>query len=530
MPRVPISDGPQLQVAPTGGGYLPTPDVSSGTRALAQGLGAVADVVDRKVSRDAETAAFNANAAITAEWLQFDADARTKYRGTNVDQYEPAAAKFWQDAAERHAKNLDPMAQQLASKALVQKRTEALASGLRFVETEKERNFDSAAQASKATEIQLGVTTGDVGAARERVRGINAAQAARKGWTPEMLAAENTRDLSTLHFAHIAKLAEADAGAAKAYYEANRAEVDATRQASIEKVLKAETDNQFAEQFAAKVATLPVEQQLAQAGEVKDPQQREKTLLRVKQNIGLMKEAQIEREKRYSDQAWQLVGQSKKVPEALLAQMDGQERVRLQEFLRQRAEHAADRAKVNTAVKTDPAEHARLWEMMTRDPEAFKKERLQAYGMKLSQQDLEQLYTQQRALLNPKSEKEVLTFQNRMTARLEQLGIASGQSDEKKRGAFRAAAQAEIDKYVATTGKQPDAKTETEILDRLMIESDSWFGPSRYFEATPDQRSSFVPKITDAERAAITAGFKQRGVDKPSEDQITRAFKAMKGL
>ena len=526
MPRVPLSDGPQLQVAPAQGGYLPTPDVSSGTRALAQGLGAVAEVADRKATRDAETAAFNANAAITAEWLQFDADARTKYRGTNVDQYEPAAAKFWQDAAERHAKNLDPMAQQLASKALVQKRTEALASGLRFVEGEKERNFDSSAQAAKAMEIQLGVTTGDVESARERVRGVNAAQAARKGWTPEMLAAENTRDLSTLHFAHIAKLAETDAGAAKSYYEANRAEVDATRQASIEKVLKAETDNQFAEQFAAKVAAKPLEEQLAAAGDIKDPHQREKALTRIKQNATLVKEAQAERERKFSDQAWQMVGKGQRVPEALLSQMDGRERVQLQEFLRQRAEHNM----AAKAIKTDPAVHAQLWEMMVRDPEGFKKERLQAYGMKLSGEDLEQLYTKQRELLNPKNEKEVLTFQNRMTARLEQLGINTGQGDEKKRGAFRAAAQSEIDAYTARYGKQPDAKAETEILDRLMIESDSWFGPSRYFEATPDQRGTFVPKITDADRAAITAGFKQRGVAKPSEEQILRAFKAMKGL
>ncbi len=530
MPRVPVSAGPELRDAPLANTYLPTPDVTAGARGLAQGLAQVGEVADRKVMRDAETAAFNVNAAITTEWLQFDADARTKYRGTNVDQYQPAAEKFWQDAVERHGKDLDPVARQLASKALTQKRVEATASGLRFVEGEKERNFVSSAASAKQVEIQLGVTTGEVVGARDRVRGINAATAARQGWTPEMLAAENIKDLSTLHFAHIAKVAEADAGAAKTYYETNKAEIDGGRQAAIEKVLKAETDNQFAEQFAAKVAAKPLEDQLTAAGDIKDPQQREKAILRIKQNATLVREAQAERERKFSDQAWQIVGQGKKAPEALLMSMDGRERVQLQDYLRQRAEHAADRAKTSNTIKTDPATHAMLWEMMTREPERFKSERLQAYGMKLSQTDLEQLYTQQRALIDPNKGKEVVSFQNRMTARLEQLGIAAGQSDEKKRGLFRAAAQTEIDKYVAATGKQPDAKAETEILDRLMIESDSWFGPNRYFEATPDQRGAFVPKITDADRAAIVAKFKDRGVAKPTEEQILRTFKALKGL
>ena len=87
MPRVPTSAGPELRDAPLPNAYLPTPDVTAGARGLAQGLAQIGEVADRRVMRDAETAAFNVNAAITSEWLQFDADARTKYRGTNVDQY-----------------------------------------------------------------------------------------------------------------------------------------------------------------------------------------------------------------------------------------------------------------------------------------------------------------------------------------------------------------------------------------------------------------------------------------------------------
>ena len=525
MPRVPLSQGPEVRDAPMPIGALDTPDVSAGARLGAQALGALAGTLDRVQTRDAETAAFNANAQITADWLQFDADARTKYRGNAVDGYGPAAAKFWQDAGERYSKTLDPLAKRMVERTLTEKRNSALQAGLAFVNTEKERNADGAAAATKMTEIQLGVTTGDVAAARERIRSVNASVAARKNLGPEELAAANMQDLSTLHYAHIAKLAEADAAGATAYYNANKAEIDASRQAGIEKVLKAETDNQFAMGFAAKVAALPVDQQLAKAGEIKDPQQREKTLVAIRHNVALVKEAQAEREKKFSDQAWQLVGQGKRVPEALLAQMDGRERVQLQEHLKAKAERDATKP-----IKTDPAVHAALWEMMVRDPEAFKKERLMAYGTKLAKEDLEQLYTQQRGLLNPKSEKEVVTFQNRLTARLEQLGIATGQGDEKKRGLFRAAAQSALDEHVARTGKQPDDKTETAILDRLMIESDAWFGPGRYFEASPDERAAFKPKISDAERATIVEAFKQRGVAKPTDEQVLRAFRTLKGI
>lgn len=524
MPRVQLSPGPTLRDNGPAPVFLSAPDVGAPARQLAQATGAAADVIDRKVQRDAETRAFQIDSQITSDWLTFDADARTKYRGTNVDQYAPAAEKFWQDAAETYGKDLDPLARQIIGRSLQAKKLNAMAGGLRFVEGERERNFDNAAQASKTTEIQLGITNGDVTSARERVRQINGAVAARKGWTPEMLAAENLRDLSTLHYAHIAKLAEGDAAGAKAYYTENKAEIDGTRQAAIEKVLKAEADNQFAEQFAAQHATLPLDQQLAKAGEIKDPEQREKAITRVRQNNALVREAQAQREAQFADQAWQLVGQGKRVPEALLLQMDGRARVQLQDYLKEKAQ------KGPAPVKTDPAVHAALWEQLTRDPEAFKKERLIAYGTKLSKEDLEQLYAKQRELLNPKEGKEVITFQNRLTARLEQLGINSGSGDEKKRGLFRAAAQSAMDEYTARTGKKPDDKTETEILDRLMIENDSWFGPSRYYETTPDQRANFQPKISDAERASIVDAFKKRGVAKPSDDQILKAYKALKGI
>ena len=69
MPQVPVYQGPQVKDAPLQGGFQQAPDVSSGTRALSQGLGAVGDVALRVAERDAQTEAYSADAQIAGDWL-----------------------------------------------------------------------------------------------------------------------------------------------------------------------------------------------------------------------------------------------------------------------------------------------------------------------------------------------------------------------------------------------------------------------------------------------------------------------------
>ena len=84
----------------------------------------------------------------------------------------------------------------MVSRALTQTQTQAMASSLNFWNAEKDRATDEAAVAAKGSEAQFAITTGTpeaIAVAKQKIAGINANTAARKGWTPEQLAQENVR-------------------------------------------------------------------------------------------------------------------------------------------------------------------------------------------------------------------------------------------------------------------------------------------------------------------------------------------------
>ena len=222
-----------------------------------------------------------------------------------------------------------------------------------------------------------------------------------------------------------------------------------------------------------------------------------------------------------------MVGQRQKVPERILAQMDGKSRVELQDYLTKRAEHAA----TGKAVKTDPMALAQLLDLQATDPQRFAKEfRAEAYAFKLSGTDLEQLSKARAAILNPKPDKDLVSFNNKITARVEMMG-ATGERHAEKRGQFRLAAQKEFEAYTAANGKAPSPKDEDAILDRLQMPGKTWFGgdAETYGEAVATGKS-FVPKISSSDRSMVIKALQAEGVKNPTDEQIIARFKLAKGI
>jgi hypothetical protein len=527
MPTVPISQGPNLREQGMPSAYQRTPDVSSTSRALAQSLGAAGEAAFQIAERDAQTAAAKADTEITTGWLQWDAENRQKYQGANADGYREAADKWWKETSSKYKQSLDPMAQGMISQTLIRKQGAAMGNVLTFVGAEKERHADQTAQANVETTIQFGVTSGDVAGAAQRVKELAAEMGARKGWTTEQVQAEQGKQLSMLHLAQIAKLTEVDASAAQAYYDANKAAVGFAQQPQVEKMLKGERDNQFAVTFAATNAALPYEQQLAKAGEIKDPQRQEKVLLAIKNAQAQVQAAQIAREKQFSDKAWQLVGQGRRVPEAILMNMDGQERVRLQEHLRTQAEHAINMAQ-GKSVKTDPAAHAKLYDMMRDDPDAFRKLRLETLTTTMSPSDIEQVARLQRDMNKPDKEKDVAT-----TTQL--IGTYTGGWKPEKRTAFQSAMFDELDQFEREKKRPATFAEKRAIGDRLMLEGVTdkgilWDTKKKLYEATPAERKVFAPVVSADDRKLVVQALKAEGNPNPTEDQITARFKLAKGI
>jgi len=263
-------------------------------------------------------------------------------------------------------------------------------------------------------------------------------------------------------------LAEQDPVRAQSYYDANKAEVGFAQQPRVEQVLKAEGDNQFAVQFAAQQAGNPLSAQLKAAGEIKDPERRSKALTEVKNNYAMVQQAQIEMEKRVSDQAWQMVGKGQKVPEALLANMDGKERVQLQEHVQARA----DRLLAGKAVKTDMATYIKVREaLMSDDPAVRASVNLLALTEKIAPAQMEQLLDIKSAGSKASSPKfdSMATDEQRI-----ELGLQAAKIDKKRDPESAGKFIGEVDRRVRALsvskgGKDVTPDEKQKIVDEVAI-------------------------------------------------------------
>lgn len=462
MPRVPTLEGPALQTR-----QLSTPmqgqiDVSSGLQAASRAAGVLGDLADKQVRRAAEAEANQVDAEITTGWLEWDAQARRQYRGANVGEYETKAKEWWDTKAREYGGKVSPLARQALDGTLLRKRTQALGSVLTYAGAERERHADEASAAAVQTTIEMGIDTGDTRSAALDVRRKIAEQGSRKGWTTEQVQAEQQRALGTMHLAYITRLAQSNPTKATEYFEANKEEIPATAQVRVETVLKGERDNQAATQFAASVAARPLSEQLAEAGKISDPEVRAKALAEVKNNHAMVTQAKREREQAAGDQAWQLVGQGRRVPESVLASMDGRERVQLQEHLRARAERVAK----GTPVKTNWA----VYEEIRGRIAAGEKVRVSAFSEVLAPGEIEKLIDVQTKISDPKKAPEVASAEQQVGTYVDRLKL-SGEKDQEKKGLFRSAAQDLFNEHLKRTGKEPTFDERQAILDKLVVET-----------------------------------------------------------
>ena len=461
MPQIPTYGGAQVRSTALQPVNQSTFDVSSGSRAIGGALDNVAQGMDRAIRLKAETQANTVDTEITAGWLKWDADNRRKYQGQNVGEYETAANDWWDKARQQYGADLDPMVQKAVGPAIARKRTQAMGNVLGHVGAERERYADQQAEAAAQTSIEFGVDSGDVAGARERVRTIVAEKAARKGWSTDLVEADQQRLLGTLHLTQIQKLAERNPRAAALYYSENKGEIPATAQRGVEQLIKAETENKAATMFASKVAMLPLAEQISKAADI-DPEVREKALIQIRNNHALVKAAQGEREAAASDEAWQMVGKGKRVPETVLMRMHGKERVQLQNHLIDRSKLAARGASVKTDWDTYLAARQAL---ASADPQVRATVNLRALTTHIAPAQLEQLVDIQTKTRDPKMVPEVSTSQQDISSRAQGLELRG-----EKAGKFESAATDMFNEHLKLKGKLPTYEERQSILDSLTKE------------------------------------------------------------
>ena len=239
MPRVPTLDGPQVRDAASQPVYQNASQFTAGARAvgqLGQALTNTGEAFDQIATREAQRQAYDVESKIRADYLTFEQNARKTRQGANAKGLTDEVDQWWGKAAETYGKDLPPMARQLASKSLANAKLQALAGAGSFENQQLDRALDESWAAAKLTSISTTSANPQpaaIEATVQELRQRNAEQAARRGWTPETLAAEQLKDTSTLHSNVLQGLMQSDPEAARAYFTRYGSEIDGKVHAEI---------------------------------------------------------------------------------------------------------------------------------------------------------------------------------------------------------------------------------------------------------------------------------------------------------
>lgn len=267
MARVPQYDGAQVRSTALQPVQQREIDVSSGLRAVGQTVGALGDVADKLARRDADTEAWNAQAAIASEFETWDRETRKTAQGVNSKGYTAKVDEWWTKVRDERFGSLSPLAQQSAAKSLAQARLAAL----RAAGSYEDQQLDVGEKQALSSRIVTGVSAAAAaGAGRadpliatltEEIRAFGK----KKGIDVEGQVLQTTTGIHANIIAGM--LRNKDIKGAEEYFTLKKGEIDGTRHDEIAKglsaggtVIKAQT---FGDEVQAKKMTL--EQALTEA-------------------------------------------------------------------------------------------------------------------------------------------------------------------------------------------------------------------------------------------------------------------------
>lgn len=514
--RVPTYDSPKVQRANLSGGENTTRalPVAAGQTAglLASAANVAADVGERWQQRRDLDEAFRVETQVMTDYSAFEQNLRKTRRGANAQGVVDDVDQWWAKIDDTYGKDVSPRVKELTKKSLARVRAQALESTGRYQMAEEDRAQVQSYEAVNGQEIQRAITNGKpevIAGAKEKIGAAVRAFGAPRGWDADQVAAETLKWNNMLHTQAINTMVDQSPERAKEYFEANRSEIDSANHARIDGMLDKAVTERKATDNAANMASLPFEQAIEKAGQIADPDERKLTIRAIRDLQADKNTAISLREKAASDAVWQAVADGApmgKLPRALLAQMDGKERVQVNAHYAAEQRRREAEAKGH-AVKTDMGLYEQL---MGLSPDEFKKVQFSTYADKISRGDMEQLINRKAALKDPKVAPQVATTEQQMNSYSNVMGLKG-----EKKGMFTQGAYNAFNQFRAEKGKEPDYNERQVILDRLATTNDGgWFSSSKKFyqAKTAAERNDFVNNTVPAEdRKAIEAEIKKRG-------------------
>lgn len=558
MPTVPVYNSFQVQERPVSGvrqeSNLSTATLSGGADNLARIADAGGRVSQAVVGaqlaiqdRQNVDMLFRAETALQADYTEYKASAAER-RGQNAWGITKDTGAWFDKVIEKHVGNLENDAQKALFKQQATKlRTQGVDHFSGYEVGQRRASLEEAAQASivgsinnaaaVAAEAARGapgeagfVQAFDVSGQKADIIKRVAVQAQVNGWGAELRAAKEGEALTNFHKQVLQARVDKDPTGAKAYFEANKGEINGADHDTLGKALAIgglkETAQTFADQVEAnKLGELDAIK-LARAKFSGDEEAA--TVAEIKTRFGEQSQARERSQKDASDAAWKTFSQTGRlgsIPAATLAAMDGKDIEALRNHARVLSE--------GRAVKTDPGTYLDLRDMMRDNPQGFAKLDLRRYIGKLSTGELHEFAKLQG---NTEKLKDAATLDGQLSNIHDQLGWSA--SDREKKGKLDIAVANAVNEEQKQRGKTLDYTERQKIIDRLVIEGEVLTGslykpdPNKsYYEVagTPDA-AKFAPKIPDADRSAIVERYKKKRERPPTEDEIVQTYKIWKGL
>ena len=547
--RVPTYPGPQEQAQPIPFGLRgPRLDSVASTETLGAGAAelerfgnaeastgaGLSDIATQMQDRDNLNAVQTALTGIQSDYTDYRTQLEQK-QGAQADGVTDQTKDWWDERAAKGAEALqNPAQQQAFAQHVAQLRNASVANVAQYETGQRRQATQDSTTASIGTSIDAAVANGDaasIAIAKQSVLAGTSALAKLNGWDAPTALAYGDEQLTKLHTGMIDKLLTAgNAGAAQAYYDANKQDINGLAQPKIEQALKIGNLKTTAQGFADQQVSAGADEATALAAARKqfDGDQEAAAVADIKTRFA-EKQQQLEQgERNAADSAWQSYDKTQQLPPPnVLASMTGESRAQLTKY-------AQDQARgVNT--QTDWPTYHDLRQQAVADPADFAKLDLNNYRTELAPGQMKEMIDIQTSVGKPGPLHDVQTLQEQLNTMHNTLDW--GASDKDKMGAFDSVVTQEINSE-QTAAKRPLTFDERQkVIDRMAIQgSPHWGGavnPANWFGSTPQyyetqgpnrttDAASFSPKIPDGERADIEAALTRAKL--PVSDEVVNAL------
>ncbi|MEX2125494.1 MAG: hypothetical protein WD795_16495 [Woeseia sp.] len=511
MPRVPVYTE-QVSTNPLHGVPVRATRSGDALQSVGAGLQAVGDAtaafaIRQQNQRNVEQTML-AETTLKDSYRDFET-AAVERRGTNAWGVVGDAEKwFQQNVAEIESKLENDEQRGIFKMTASDLRKTSLDSFAKFESRERQVSVEQSTKASIAGSIDLAARhAGEpeaVAAARTDVLKRLQMLSVSNGWTPERMQTETSDTLAGMHRQVLEQLADSDPEGARAYFDANQADIAGTALDDLGRLVSTAEGRGRAQTATDEIMLQGLTQKdaLAKARSYTG-QERDDVVSRVKVRYNELESAKADREREVADAAWDVFGRTGKVssiPARVLHELDG------------RTLQALKNAEDGGAAATDWATYAELRELALTDPERFTKLDLRHYGNKLKDSDRRGLLTLQEKLRTPENLPEAASTEKQIEVAANVLKLKKPE----QKGQLQAAVYNEVAAFTRQAGREPSYDERQKIIDRLLIEGEV---PGMIFDRDvslyevlgTEDAASFRADIPDDARREIIGALQRAG-------------------